>query len=46
MALSVLGGWLWDETHLPIAGFAPAVLCALTIMALAPTVKRAKPKAA
>jgi MFS transporter, CP family, cyanate transporter len=41
MVLSVLAGWLWDQTHSPIAGFAPAVLCALIIIALAPTVKRA-----
>jgi CP family cyanate transporter-like MFS transporter len=41
MVLSVLAGWLWDETRSPIAGFAPAVLCALTIIVLAPTVKRA-----
>jgi CP family cyanate transporter-like MFS transporter len=41
MVMSVLAGWLWDTTHLPVAGFAPAVLCALTIIALAPTVKRA-----
>jgi len=41
MALSVLGGWLWDVTHQPIAGFAPIALCGLVIAALAPTVKRA-----
>src|SRR3984957_12204748 len=41
MVLSILAGWLWDTTHMPVAGFAPAVLCALTIIALAPTVKRA-----
>jgi MFS transporter, CP family, cyanate transporter len=40
MALSVLGGWLWDVTHQPIAGFAPIALCGLVIAALAPTVKR------
>jgi MFS transporter, CP family, cyanate transporter len=41
MAFSVLGGWLWDLTHLPIAGFAPVALCALVIVALSPTVKHA-----
>lgn len=41
MVLSVLGGWLWDVTHQPIAGFAPIALCGLVIAALAPTVKRA-----
>lgn len=41
MVLSVLGGWLWDATHQPIAGFAPIALCGLVIAVLAPTVKRA-----
>ena len=41
MVLSVLGGWLWDVTHQPIAGFAPIALCGLVIAALAPTIKRA-----
>ncbi len=41
MALSVLGGWLWDWTHLSIAGFVPIALCSLVIAALASTVKRA-----
>jgi CP family cyanate transporter-like MFS transporter len=41
MVLSVLGGWLWDFTHQPMAGFAPIALCGLVIAALAPTVKRA-----
>jgi len=41
MVLSVLGGWLWDVTRQPIAGFAPIALCGLVIAALAPTVKRA-----
>ena len=41
MAFSVLGGWLWDLTHLPIAGFAPVALCALVIVALSSTVKHA-----
>jgi len=41
MVLSVLGGWLWDVTHRPIAGFAPIALCGLVIAALAQTVRRA-----
>jgi len=41
MVLSVVGGWLWDVTRLPIAGFAPVALCGLLIMVLASTVKRA-----
>ena len=46
MVLSVLGGWLWDVTHQPIAGFAPIALCGLVIAALAPTVKWAPVHAA
>ena len=41
MAFSVLGGWLWDLTRLPVAGFAPVALCALVIVALSSTVKHA-----
>ena len=41
MALSVIGGWLWDFTHSPIAGFAPVAVCALLVIALASTVKHA-----
>lgn len=41
MAISVLGGWLWDATHLPIAGLAPVAVCELAVVALASTVKRA-----
>ncbi|MFZ0720944.1 MAG: MFS transporter [Xanthobacteraceae bacterium] len=41
MALSVVGGWLWDFTHSPIAGFAPVAVCALLIIVLASTVKHA-----
>jgi CP family cyanate transporter-like MFS transporter len=41
MVLSVAGGWLWDATRMPIAGFAPVAFCALLIMALAPTVRHA-----
>jgi CP family cyanate transporter-like MFS transporter len=37
MVLSVLGGWLWDFTHTPIAGFVPVALCAVVVMALAST---------
>ncbi len=40
MALSVIVGWLWDFTHLPIAGFAPVALCGLVIAVLSSTVKR------
>jgi CP family cyanate transporter-like MFS transporter len=40
MALSVLVGWLWDLTRLPIAGFTPVALCGLVIVALASTVKQ------
>ena len=41
MAFSVLGGWLWDLTHLPVAAFAPVAVCALVIVALSSTVKHA-----
>jgi CP family cyanate transporter-like MFS transporter len=41
MVLSVIGGWLWDLTHMPLAGFAPVALCGLVIIALASTVTRA-----
>jgi CP family cyanate transporter-like MFS transporter len=40
MVISVLGGWLWDATHLPIAGLAPVALCEIAVIALASTVKR------
>jgi CP family cyanate transporter-like MFS transporter len=46
MVMSVLGGWLWDLTHTPIAGFAPVALCGIAIIALAPTVRRASAIAA
>jgi CP family cyanate transporter-like MFS transporter len=39
MVLSVVGGWLWDLTHLPVAGLAPAVLCGLVVVVLASTVR-------
>jgi CP family cyanate transporter-like MFS transporter len=41
MAMSVVGGWLWDFTHSPIAGFAPVAVCGLLIVVLAPTVRHA-----
>jgi MFS transporter, CP family, cyanate transporter len=40
MVLSVLSGWLWDLTHLPVAALAPAALCGLVIVLLASTVRR------
>jgi CP family cyanate transporter-like MFS transporter len=46
MVLSVLGGWLWDLTRMPIAGFAPVAVCALLIVALAKTVRGAEQKPA
>jgi MFS transporter, CP family, cyanate transporter len=39
MVLSVVGGWLWDFTHMPLAGFAPIAVCSLLIIALATTVR-------
>jgi len=39
MLLSVLGGWLWDFTHTPLAGFAPVAVCGLIIIATASTVR-------
>jgi CP family cyanate transporter-like MFS transporter len=44
MVLSVVGGWLWDFTHSPIAGFAPVAACGLVIIALASTVSAADAK--
>jgi CP family cyanate transporter-like MFS transporter len=38
MVLAIVGGWLWDLTHTPIAGFVPAALAAVVLMALASTV--------
>jgi CP family cyanate transporter-like MFS transporter len=37
MVLSVAGGWLWDLTHRPFAGFVPIAACAVLVMALAST---------
>jgi MFS transporter, CP family, cyanate transporter len=41
MIMAVLGGWLWDFTRSPIAGFAPVALCSLAIVVLASTVRQA-----
>ena len=41
MLLSVAGGWLWDLTHLPVAGLAPAAICGVVIVLLSSTVRRA-----
>jgi CP family cyanate transporter-like MFS transporter len=46
MVLSVLGGWLWDVTHSPIAGLAPVAACGLVIIGLASTVRSASQPAA
>jgi CP family cyanate transporter-like MFS transporter len=42
MLLSIVGGWLWDLTAMPIASFAPVALCAIVIVVLASTVKNAR----
>lgn len=39
MAVSVLVGWLWDLTRLPLVGFVPIALCGLVIAALAASVR-------
>ena len=41
MVLSVVGGWLWDLTHMPFAGIAPVALCGLVVIALSSTVRQA-----
>jgi CP family cyanate transporter-like MFS transporter len=41
MVLSVVGGWLWDFTDTPFAGFTPVAACAILIIVLAPTVRHA-----
>ncbi|MFZ2067151.1 MAG: MFS transporter [Xanthobacteraceae bacterium] len=46
MVLSVIVGWLWDVTHLPLVGFAPIALCGLVIAALASTVRRVDERSA
>jgi CP family cyanate transporter-like MFS transporter len=45
MVLSIVGGVLWDITHLPVTSFAPVALCGIVIVALASTVKHAATKA-
>jgi MFS transporter, CP family, cyanate transporter len=40
MILSVVGGWLWDFTHMPFAGIAPVALCGLVVIALSSTVRQ------
>jgi CP family cyanate transporter-like MFS transporter len=42
MVLSIVGGWLWDLTAVPVASFAPVALCAVVIVVLASTVKNAR----
>ena len=42
MALAIVGGWLWDVTRTPLAGFAPIAACGLLIATLAPTVREAE----
>ena len=42
MLLSIVGGWLWDLTAMPVASFAPVALCAIVIVGLASTVKNAR----
>jgi len=46
MLAAVLGGALWDMTHMPIASFAPVALCGIVIAALAGTVRHAAPSTA
>jgi MFS transporter, CP family, cyanate transporter len=41
MLMSIVGGALWDMTHMPVTGFAPVALCGIVIVALASTVKHA-----
>jgi hypothetical protein len=42
MLLSVVGGWLWDLTAMPVASFAPIAPCAIVIVGLASAVKNAR----
>jgi len=46
MVLSILGGWLWDVTHSPLAGLAPVALCGVLIIVLSSTVRHAEAHAA
>jgi MFS transporter, CP family, cyanate transporter len=41
MLQSIVGGALWDMTHMPVAGFAPVALCGIIIVALAATLRHA-----
>jgi len=41
MVLAIVGGWLWDLTQSPLAGFAPIAACGLVIVVLASTVRQA-----
>ncbi len=41
MALSVLGGWLWDLTHVPLAALIPVAVCGTMIVVLSSTVRDA-----
>ncbi len=38
MVVSILGGWLWDTTHMPVAALARVALCEFAIITLASTV--------
>jgi CP family cyanate transporter-like MFS transporter len=47
MVLSVVGGWLWDLTHQPVASLAPAAVCGIVIVLLSSTVRHSyRPAAA
>jgi CP family cyanate transporter-like MFS transporter len=39
MVISVLSGWLWDLTHMPVVALVPVALCGLVVVALASTVR-------
>ncbi|HZC57134.1 MAG TPA: MFS transporter [Xanthobacteraceae bacterium] len=39
MVLSVVGGWLWDVTQMPVTGLLPAAVCGLVIVLLSSTVR-------
>ena len=41
MAVSLVSGWLWEWTRLPVMGFVPIALCAVLILLLAATVRHA-----
>jgi CP family cyanate transporter-like MFS transporter len=42
MLLSIVGGWLWDVTHMPALSFAPVAVSAIVIVVLSSTVKNAR----